>query len=272
MQKMESILSFFSRRAKEDGTSMPPLTEMPTLVEIPPMTEQSSSDCAVMEQSSSYLALMEQSSSDCALIEQSSSDLVLMDQSSSDLVLSHEEDTTLCSEGITVQLFTTKQRNAHQRFGIDIRGATGLDLIPAPSNNGRLMSQCGTCLKANKKTFRRNVKEKWVNHAKVCPGLLLLREKSLLAPAKLSAEAQAFIMHVTAGGEKHRRNTCDAYVATYWVYKYKLPFTTGDKLKEVCITLTVTLNLKIFDIFISSVLSSYQISIVWTKNLLVRCQ
>jgi hypothetical protein len=151
MQKMASILSFFPRRAKEDGTSMPPLMEMPTLVEIPPMTEQSSSDCAVMEQSSSYLALMEQSSSDCALIEQSSSDLVLMDQSSSDLVLSHEEDTTLCSEGITVQLFTTKQRNAHQRFGIDIRGATGLDLIPAPSNNGRLMSQCGTCLKANKK-------------------------------------------------------------------------------------------------------------------------
>ena len=83
------------------------------------------------------------------------------------------------------------------------------------------MSQCGTCLKANKKTFRRNVKEKWVNHAKVCPGLLLLREKSFLAPDKLSAEAQAFIMHVTAGGEKHRRNTCDAYVATYWVYKYK---------------------------------------------------
>jgi hypothetical protein len=176
-----------------------------------------------------------------------------------------QEDTTLCSESPTVQL-TAKQRKAHQRFGIDIKAATGLDLLPAPSNNGRLTSQCATCLKANNKTFKRNVKEKWVNHAKICSGLILLQKKSLLAPAQLSAEAQAFRMHVTGSMEKHRQNTCDAYVATYWVYKYKLPFTIGNKLKEkeVCLTLRQTLNLNSFDIFISCMHSCFQISNAWT--------
>jgi hypothetical protein len=99
-----------------------------------------------------------------------------MEQSPSDCALtpSIQEDTTLCSERPTVQL-TAKQRKAHQRFGIDIKATTGLDLLPAPSNNGRLTSQCATCLKANNKTFKRNAKEKWVDHAKICPGLILLR-------------------------------------------------------------------------------------------------
>jgi hypothetical protein len=164
----------------------------------------------------------------------------------------------LCSEGLTVQL-TAKQRKAHQQFGIEIKAATGLDRLPAPSINGRLTSQCATCLKANNRTFKRNVKEKWVNHAKICPSLILLREKSLLAPAQLSAEAQAFRMHFTASMEKHRHNTCDAYVTTYWVYKYKLPFTIGTKLKEVCVTLSQSLNLIRFDFFISCIHGCFQI-------------
>jgi hypothetical protein len=83
-----------------------------------------------------------------------------------------------------------------------------------------------------------NVRERWEKHAKSCPGIMLLRKKLLLAPAQLSAEAQAFVMHVTAGGERHRQQTCDTYVLTYWLfkhklYKHKLPYTTGDKLREV---------------------------------------
>ena len=148
---------------------------------------------------------------------------------------SEGDSSTSCLGDTTLQL-TPKQRNAHNKFAKEIKGATGLDLLPAPFNNGRMASQCSTCLTANKDTFIRNVTEKWVKHAKVCPGLLLLQKKSLLAPAQLSAEAQAFVMHLTSGGERHRQNTCDAYVLTYWLYKYKLPFTAGDKLKEVCIT------------------------------------
>jgi hypothetical protein len=54
-----------------------------------------------------------------------------------------------------------------------------------------------------------------------------------LSPPILSAEAQNMVMHMTLGGDKHRKNTVDAYVTAYWVYKHKLAFTTGDKLREV---------------------------------------
>jgi hypothetical protein len=56
-----------------------------------------------------------------------------------------------------------------------------------------------------------------------------------LVPPILSAEAQNMVMHVTMGGDKHRKNTTDAYVTTYWIYKHKLTFTTGDKLREACL-------------------------------------
>jgi hypothetical protein len=145
------------------------------------------------------------------------------------------EDSTHLSEGTALSL-TTKQRNAHDKFAREIKDTTGLLLIPGPCNNGRLTSQCCECLKnANATTVIRNVRDRWEKHAKVCPGLMLSRKNSLFAQAQqpLSAEAQAFVMHITAGGERHRQQTCDAYVLTYWIYKHKLPFTTGDKLKEV---------------------------------------
>jgi hypothetical protein len=70
-------------------------------------------------------------------------------------------------------------------------------------------------------------------HAKTCTGLLTLSQNAKCVPITLSAEAQAFRVHLTAGGESHRKNTCDAYVLCYWLYKHTLPFTTGDKLREV---------------------------------------
>jgi hypothetical protein len=62
---------------------------------------------------------------------------------------------------------------------------------------------------------------------KKCPGLMTLRQNALLA----------LVMYLTAGGEIHRKNTCDAYVLTYWVCKHKLPFTstTGNKLRDILV-------------------------------------
>ncbi len=118
-----------------------------------------------------------------------------------------EGDAMSCGEGATL-LLTKKQRNAHQKFALDIKGTTGLDLSPAPSNNGRMVSQCCTCLNANTTTFIRNVRERWGKHAKICPGIMLLRKNSLLAPAQLSVETQAFAMHVMAGGESVHEGVC----------------------------------------------------------------
>ncbi len=104
---------------------------------------------------------------------------------------------------------------------------TGLTLEPAPDMNNRSASHCMSC---SMKQIR-NVTDKWIRHAKVCQGLNVA-QISKLAP-KLSAEAQNFVMHVIAGGDTHRSKLCDAYIVAYWVYKYKLPFTTSGKLKEV---------------------------------------
>jgi hypothetical protein len=121
-----------------------------------------------------------------------------------------------------------KRTSAHIKFANGIQSATGLDLLPAEDRGGRAVSQCEHCLAVNIRTFNYNVTKKWVAHSTKCPGL----HKKLL-PAQ-PAEAELFIMHVRLGGDKHRKNVCDAYTTTYWVYKHKLPFTTGDKLSEVC--------------------------------------
>jgi hypothetical protein len=130
---------------------------------------------------------------------------------------------------------TKRKYTCMNKFGSHIKSTTGLDLLPAPDRNGRSASQCGTCLVADptKQTIILNVTQKWNKHAKSCPGL-----KKLVTPI-FSAEAQNMVMHVTLGGDKHRKNTIDAYVTTYWIYKHKLTFTTGDKLREVCVCISL---------------------------------
>ena len=99
------------------------------------------------------------------------------------------------------------------RFAEDIESQTGLRLLPGPDRNGRAVSQCGTCIAADPKrvTFMHNVKARWIRHAKTCPGL------KKLSPPILSAEAQNMVMHMTLGGDNHRKNTVDAYITAYWV-------------------------------------------------------
>ena len=69
------------------------------------------------------------------------------------------EDSTHQSEG-TALLLTTRQRNADDKFAREIKETTGLLLVPAPCNNGRLTSQCSECLKnANARTVIRNISQ-----------------------------------------------------------------------------------------------------------------
>jgi hypothetical protein len=121
-----------------------------------------------------------------------------------------------------------KRASAQIKFAKGIQSVTGLDLLPAEDRGGRAVSQCGHCLAVHHRTFFYNVTRKWVAHAQKCPGL----HKKLL-PAQ-PAEVEASVTQVRLGGDKHRKNVCDAYTTTYWIYKHKLAFTTGDKLYEVC--------------------------------------
>ena len=76
-------------------------------------------------------------------------------------------------------------------FAMQIKAATGLDLLKADDRNGRAVSQCGNCRAAGHLTYLRNVTKNWVTHSNKCPGL----HKKLLSAQP--AEAEAFVMHVT---------------------------------------------------------------------------
>jgi hypothetical protein len=140
---------------------------------------------------------------------------------------STEESPLLEKEEVLADEKIRKRKwKAHVKFAMAVKAATGLDLKPAPAMCGRPASLCASCLTGSTEhTVMRNVLARWISHAKSCPGL---GKTVTLAP-----EAQAFVLQCMAGGDKHRRITCDAYTTTYWVYKYKLPFTTSPKLKEV---------------------------------------
>jgi hypothetical protein len=118
---------------------------------------------------------------------------------------------------------SSKRRKTHQgTFAAQMHASTGLELAPAETMNGRSASFCKTCGSVT----LRNVTKRWESHAKNCSGL-----KS--TPAPMSAQAQAFVVQCTIGGEKHLNKLCDAYVVAYWLYKYKLSFNLGPKLHEV---------------------------------------
>ena len=157
-----------------------------------------------------------------------------------------------------------RKRSAHDKFIKDMKVTTGLDLLPAPSMNGRSVSQCATCLAINVITLIRNQSKRWVAHGKKCPGLMTLRQNAILGTQKLTAEAQAFVMYLTAGGETHRKNTCDAYVLAYWLYKHKLPFTTGNKLREVLVLQKLFFD---FDALVYILLSYQCIGYTFSKGI-----
>jgi hypothetical protein len=134
-------------------------------------------------------------------------------------------------EEVLVNDNTRKRKwKAHVKFATAVKAANGLDLKPATEMGGRPASLCASCLtgSTSKHTVMRNVLARWISHAKSCPGL----GKTVTS----TPEAQAFVLQCMAGGDKHRRITCDAYTTTYWIYKYKLPFRTSPKLKEVYYT------------------------------------
>jgi hypothetical protein len=105
---------------------------------------------------------------------------------------------------------------------------TGLQLAEAPKKNKRSYSSCThkPCV-----AVIQNQLDRWVQHRKVCKG----------KQALLNKEAQTMAIACTAGGEKHRRRTCDMLTIAYTLYKRKMSFATAPAIKEVC-THVVDLN------------------------------
>ena len=98
---------------------------------------------------------------------------------------------------------------------------TGLQLAEAPKKNKR---SCSSCTHKPCVAVIQNQLDRWVQHSKVCKGKQALSTK----------EGQTMVIACTAGGEKHRRRTCDILTIAYTLYKRKMSFaTTAPGIKEV---------------------------------------
>ena len=114
-----------------------------------------------------------------------------------------------------------KRKRDSSSFHRLVLDKTGLAIIEAPKKNGRPHSMCThkPC-----EAQLQNQLDRWVRHSKVCTG-----------KKELTKTAQAMMIQCTAGGEMHRKKTCDTFTTSYWLYKRKASFATAPHLKEVIV-------------------------------------
>ncbi len=65
-----------------------------------------------------------------------------------------------------------------------------------------------------------NVRDWWIRHAKT-------------TCTKSNTQVEVLRRALTAGCTAHIRRNCDVFVIVYWIYKNKVPFMHGSKIKEV---------------------------------------
>jgi hypothetical protein len=75
-----------------------------------------------------------------------------------------------------------------------------------------------------------NMLPRWKQHAKKCRtkiNVVAGREKEAMHVQT------PLVLLLNAAAEMERKKEVDTYVTTYWIYKHKMPFTTGPKVHEV---------------------------------------
>ena len=119
---------------------------------------------------------------------------------------------------------SNKRKRDSSSFHRLVLDKTGLAIIEAPKKNGRPYSMCThkPC-----EAQLQNQLDRWVRHSKVCTGKVCTGKK------ELTQTAQAMMIQCTAGGEMHRKKTCDTFTTSYWLYKRKASFATAPHVKEV---------------------------------------
>jgi hypothetical protein len=114
---------------------------------------------------------------------------------------------------------SNKRKRDSSSFHRLVLEKTGLAIIEASKKHGRPYSMC-THKQCEAKL--QNQLDRRVRHSKVCTG-----------KKALSQTAQAMMIQCTAGGENHRKKTCDTFTTSYWLYKRKASFATAPHVKEV---------------------------------------
>ena len=117
-------------------------------------------------------------------------------------------------EGIPKKQKTRKTSSFPKR----VLTATGLILESSGRLHGRLAFKCCNC-----GYVCMNMLSRWQQHANKC------RPKS-----KMAMQVQTpLVLVLNAATEIERKRQVDTYLVAYWIYKYKMSFTTGDKTHEV---------------------------------------
>jgi hypothetical protein len=116
----------------------------------------------------------------------------------------------------------TKKQKTHRKsaFAARVFTATGLTIEECGTMNHRIAFKCVAC-----GTTIMNMMTRWQQHARKCP------HKNRAVAAK--ERETPLVVHLNAANEIKRKRLVDTYAVTYWIYKHKMPFTTGTKVHEV---------------------------------------
>ena len=116
---------------------------------------------------------------------------------------------------------TKKQKTRRKSaFAARVFSATGLTIEECGTMNQRIAFKCVAC-----GTTSMNMMARWQQHAKKC--------KSTKHVVATQQRETPLVLHLNAANEIHRKKLVDTYAIVYWIYKHKMPFTTGTKLHEV---------------------------------------
>ena len=133
-----------------------------------------------------------------------------------------------------------KQRKARgSTFIADALRETGLTL----ENSGKLGKRPSSKCKCGKVIV--NEMKKWKQHSKFCSQ----KSSSCTMPLSATYKPTPLVLVLNAATEIARKKLADQYVMTYWIYQNKLPFTTGEKLQEVSLTIRLIFMQILFLLF-----------------------
>jgi len=116
----------------------------------------------------------------------------------------------------------------------DVLRETGLTLLSSGTLSKRPSSSCDVCGKVMV-----NEMSRWKRHSRQCN-----KGSNKITDMSANKNLTPLVLTLNAAAETARKKLADQYVITYWLYQQKMPFTTGVKLQEVCVT---TLIIHYFD-------------------------
>ena len=160
-------------------------------------------------------------------------------------------DSNACLKGSVKRQRKNRQRST-EPFRDLLLSKYGLQVVDGGKNiKMRPQSKCTQC-----NVVHINIRDWWIRHASTC--------------TSTNKQVEVLRRALTAGGTAHIRRNCDMFVIVYWIYKNKVPFTHGSKIKEVRSFLLVCFPYQVayfHTLHLTTSFSYCNHSIVWINKL-----